>query len=154
MPLKHPNIGELMVAVSALKAAKVLSPESADVAYERIRSLSEEIALRCGFEINQDRRPPLVLSFHKDLSSEHPIRKLLPEANLKRLNQKHGRLLMLLFENRTRAVLHDELLAAGWEGGKGSLASLGQRIKEIRDRIEPHMEIETIKGQGFQLKIK
>ncbi len=154
MSLNKANIGELMIAVSVLKEAKVLSPECAELAYEAIRNLSEQIVQKCVSVMSRKRRSYPGLGFSKDLPPEHPIRELLPEDNLKSLNQKHGRLLMLLFENQTRIVSHDELLAAGWEGGKGSYASVNQRIKEIRDRIEPYMEIETMRGQGFQLKIK
>lgn len=155
MKFDESKIGKLMVAVSMLEEAKVLFSEQAEAAYTHIRALSQNVARKLRSTVNDaDARRRPRSRFEKDLPENSPLRKILPLDGLKRLSDKHGRLLTFLLENQNRIVPYKELITIGWPEGNGTQASLTTRMMEIRDRVEPYIDIQTIESRGYQLFTK
>ncbi len=150
--LDEAKIGNLMVAVSTLKNAGILSEDEAEKANKMIREMSDRLANRIKRTLNKEGRR-LRSTFLRNLAGDHPIRQILSEEILRTLSDKHWRILEFLFNNRDRICTLPEILAAGWGDPNTREGRFGPRLKEVRDRVAPYIEISAINKQGYQLHV-
>ncbi len=146
------QLGQLLVAVSLLEQAKVLEASEAEKARERITDLSKKIAKLSQRTLAAAGRRRGPQPFLESLADDAPIFKVLQKGTLRRLSNRKGKLLMLLFNNQQRVVTQKELSMEGW-GKENAKNSLNARITELRNVVEPYIVIDAVRNDGFQLRV-